>query len=197
MEDKESIRKNLQYWPIYNDQLVWDGDYIFFIKRNVSNIVWINVWGEREAEEQAGALSLDFINTIFVSAYAVGGADISSQVLSPLNDQAKKINRRFQWVAPVHITFTVTITGKVNKSRNLNEVETEIAAILETYYGVDAEEKKAFLLKDAYAMIDETGFFDGAGEYFEIETTGQTSAAMLQHMVYIDIGSSTFSLEYL
>jgi len=68
-EKGEELRRNLHYWSIYNEKLVWREDYRFFLKRRFPNILWCKVWGEEEAEEAAGSADVDFINKIFISAY--------------------------------------------------------------------------------------------------------------------------------
>jgi hypothetical protein len=68
-EDTESIRRNAHYSPVYNDSLVWAEDYKFFIMRHFPTIVWLNVWGEQEQEQEVGHMDVDFINKIYVSAH--------------------------------------------------------------------------------------------------------------------------------
>jgi hypothetical protein len=198
MEDKESIRRNLQYWPIYNQQLVWDEDYKYYLRRNFPNLTWINVWGEKEAEQQAGSMSLDFINTIFVSAYESGGADVSADIIESLEQVAAKLNRRFQWVAPVPVTFSVAVTGKVTKARNLAEVSLAIESILESNYGPDSSSRKnEVYINDIYQLIDSTGYFSGAGERFSVVTSGDTEADLLEDFVAIDMAATSISIAYL
>ncbi|MFH1984772.1 MAG: hypothetical protein ABIL58_23270 [Pseudomonadota bacterium] len=190
MEDGESIRRNLQYWPLYNGQLVWDDDYIYFLRRLFPNIVWIRVWGEKEAEAQAGAPDLAFINTIFVSAYEAGGADISVDVLAALNASVQKLNRRFEWVDPDLVEFTLTVTGKVGKGRVLTDVAAAIEAVLTANYGPDsASRRDAVYIHDIYALIEATGYFSGPLEYFTVTAAGDMTATLLEEMVAINLGS--------
>jgi hypothetical protein len=198
MEDKESIRRNLQYWPIYNQQLVWDEDYSYYLRRHFPNLTWIRVWGEKEAEEQAGVMDLSFINTIFVSAYEAGGADISTAIIESLTEVTAKLNRRFQWVAPVPVTFTLTVTGKVTKARNLADVAAAIESVLETNYGADSFERKdAVYINDIYSLIEDTGHFSGADEWFSVTPAGDTTADLLEEFVAIDMDLTTISITYL
>lgn len=200
IEGLESIRKNIQYWPVYNDQLVWDADYVYFLRRRFPDIVWVRVWGEAEAEAQAGAPSLDFVNTIFVSAYAVGGASIGADVIAALeNETVTLINRRFQWVAPVMSEFTVSVTGKISRSRDLALVEAAIRDVLTNRYGANsAERMDKVLVKDIYAAISGTGYFDLPGEYFTVVTApADPAATLLEEMVSVNLSMSTVSLGYL
>ena len=198
MEATETIRRNLLYWPIYNDQLVWDNDYIYYVKKNFPDVVWINVWGEKEAEEQAGAPDLDFINKVFVSAYAPDTSTLSTDVLAAL-DGTEKTNRVFEWVDPVFQTFTVTITGKVSSAQNISTVLANIETALEEDYGKDSGSRKDHvLLSDVYNLIAGLGYFADSDEaYYIIEITGDTEPEALENMVHIDLESSTIEIEYL
>ncbi len=194
MEDKESIRRNLQYWPLYNRQLVWDEDYKYYLRRQFPAITWVNVWGEREAEEQAGAMDLAFINTIFVSAYA-GGADIEDDVIDSLEQTAAKLNRRFQWVAPVPVEFSLAITGQVSRSRNLAEAEAAIRRALTAAYGADSPTRAdAVRMNDIYSTIQGTGYFSEPDEWFSVTATGDTAPGALEEFVAIALGDSTVEL---
>lgn len=198
MEDKETIRRNLQYWPIYNEQLVWDEDYVFFIKKTFPEVLWVNVWGEKEAEEEAGSPDLSYINTIFVSAYASGGTDISSTVIDELEEKAKRTNRRFQWVAPSLVTFDVSVTAKVGKDRNLEVVTSAIQDVLESYYDKDSGGRKdEVFLNEIYSLIGDTGYFDKSGEYFEVTLSGQTEPASLNEMVCLNTAGLTIQVTYI
>jgi hypothetical protein len=68
-ESLEEVKVNLHYWPTYNEKLVWQDDYEFFIRKQIPGIVWVKAWGEQEQEAETG-FSAQNINKIFVSAYA-------------------------------------------------------------------------------------------------------------------------------
>ena len=199
MESTESIAGNLQYWPLYNENIIWKSDYVYFLKREFENILWLNVWGEKEAEEAAGAEDLAFVNKIYVSAYAEGGADISIDVIEALEAATTETNRKFEWVAPSLESFTVMITGTVGKNRNLTTVASAISEVLEQAYGLEtpAEQRKALVrIKELYTLIDDTGYFSGNQEIFEVTLAGTTSPTDLNSLVHIDLSSSTITIEH-
>lgn len=197
-ETTEEIRANLHYWPIYNEKLVWQDDYIFFIKRSISaGILWIKVWGEKEAEEAAGAPNIKFINKIFVSAYATNRLGLETEVITVL-EGVNLLNRKFEWVEPTLTPFYVAITGKVNSSRNISDVSTAIIDALIANYGKDsATRKNNITVKDIYQIINDTGYFTDAGAYFDVVITGAITPTNLNEMIHIDDTGPTVTLTYL
>ena len=67
-ESTESLRKDLHYATVYNNRLVWDNDYKFFLRRRFPDIIWVKVWGEEEAEKMWG-MNQDWINRIWFCVY--------------------------------------------------------------------------------------------------------------------------------
>lgn len=194
-ETVEEMRQNLQYWPIYNEKLVWRDDYIFFIKRAVADILWIKVWGEEEAEALHGA-SLQYINKIFVSAYATDRPNLSAEVTEALAD-VNILNRKFEWVSPAFSTFSLAIAGKVSRTVVIADVLSAITEILENNYGKDSSSRLTEVrVKDFYSIINSTGYFSTRGAYFEVVCTGTIEATELNEMVCIDMDATTISLSY-
>jgi hypothetical protein len=186
-ESISEMRLNLQYWPIYNEKLVWRDDYVFFVKRAVADILWIKVWGEEEAEAAYGPNIL-YINKIFISAYAKDktSATLGAEILSALADN-NILNRKFEWVAPAQSAFTVAVTGKVSRSKTISEVITAIQTILITNYGKDSTSRKEYVLeKDIYDLINGLGSFTDSGAYFTAALSGTTVPLDLNEMVSID-----------
>lgn len=198
-QEKESVsemRRNLQYWPIYNEKLVWRDDYVFFIKRAVADLLWIKVWGEEEAEAIHGP-RFEFINKVFVSAYAEGRADLEAEVMGQLSD-IHILNRKFEWVDPAFATFHLSITGKVARSAIISDVQSAIVDALADNYGKDSPIRTVeVLVKDFYRVINATGFFTAPGAYFEITHAGTIEPTDLNEMVHIDMDLTTITLSYL
>ena len=196
-EGTEEIRKNLHYWPTYNEKLVWSDDYIYFLKRRFPQIIFAKAWGEEEAEAMAGSPRFDFINRIFICAYAEGYGDLESDCIEALSD-VPLLNRKFTWQDPVHVEFTIVVTGKVLKSVVLSDVETAIKDILTLYYGQNSTSRKSeVFLSEIYDSIQKTGYFvASSGAKFTATIAGQYEPSFLYEMVSIDIDSSTFNLTY-
>jgi hypothetical protein len=195
-ETVSEMRQNLQYWPIYNEKLVWRDDYVFFIKRAVASILWINVWGETEAEAIHGP-RFEFINKIFVSSYAEDRPNLETEVMSALSD-VHILNRKFEWVAPLLSTFHLTITGKVPRTVIISDVQAAIIEALTDNYGKDSSSRLSeVLVKDFYRIINATGYFSTTGAYFNVTHAGTLEPTELNEMVHIDMDATTISLSYL
>ncbi len=197
-ESADEVRKNLIYWPMYQDQLVWKEDYEFFLKHQFPSILWVNCWGETEAEQEAGELRFEFINKIFVSAYAEGGADLSTDILTALNG-CNLMNRRFEWVAPDIRDFTVSVSGSIHRKHDVATVIEQVQETLALYYDIDSRSRidGGIFIKDIYQHINDTGYF-GYGGYFTVSLAGDYSGTpSLNSVSDIDIENSTFDLEYL
>ena len=195
-ESVSEMRQNLQYWPIYNEKIVWRDDYIFFIKRAVADILWMKVWGEEEAEAIHGP-RYEFINKIFVSAYAEDRPDLETEVMGALAD-VHILNRKFEWAAPIFSTFHLTIAGKVARTAIISDVQTAIIEVLTDSYGKDSPSRMTeVLVKDFYRIINATGFFAASGAYFEVSHTGTIEPTELNEMVHIDMDTTTITLSYL
>jgi len=194
-ESITEMRKNLHYWPRYNNKLVWDDDYAFYIKSRVAGITWIKCWGEQEQEAESG-FDVQNINKIFVSAYAPGNAGLSDEVLAVLAD-IPLLNRKFNWTAPLLSAFTIAITGKVGRDVDIPAAVIGIKDVLIPNYGLDSAARLDVVrVSDLYDIVKATGYFNGPGAYYEIAIAGVTSPAELKEAVSLDIESSTFTLTY-
>jgi hypothetical protein len=198
VEGTEETRRNLHYWPTYNGELVWAEDYVYFLERRYPGILFARAWGEQEAEEMAGSPSFDFINKIFICAYAEGHPTLQSDCMTALQG-VELLNRTFEWVEPVHVSFTVEVTGKVLQDVVLSEAEAAIRDVLEKYYGKNSSDRrKTVYLSEIYDAIQETGYFSSAtGARFEVTLGGQWTQNYLYEVVSVDLDGSTFDLSYM
>jgi len=192
LETGDELRKNLFYWPLYQEQLVWKEDYEFFLKHKFPEILWINVWGETEAEHAIGRKRLEFINTIFISAYAVNNESIGSEIMDALSS-VNLLNRKFEFVAPVVIPFMVLVSGKVSSKYDPLIVKSLIIDRLNIQYGVNSRSRKPdVLLKDVYALVEATGCFND-GDY-HVRLIGEHETSNLNEIIAINLELSTISL---
>jgi len=194
-EGTEEFRRNLMYWPLYNDDFVWSEDYAFFIKRKIPGILWIKVWGEAEAEIESGSKSIDNINSIFISAYKPGETALQEQVVQTL-ESVKLFNKWIRWVDPVFVSFTLSITGNIHRKYSTEHVTSAIRDALSSAYGKDSARRvDAFRIKDAYKIVNDTGYFSESMAKFSITVTGPTETAKLREMLCV--GTISCSLGYL
>lgn len=194
-ESIEEIRVNLHYWPIYNERLIWQDDYVFFVKKNYPGITWLKIWGEEEAEAAYGK-KFEYINKIFVSAYKPSDLTLGTKIMDSLG-AVKLLNRKFEWVEPVFSYFSLNVTGKVGKSIIISEAISAIKAALTKNYGKDsATRRDVVYVKDLYLVVNDTGYFGATGASFTITTTGATASTKLNEVVCIDMVVTTVNLTY-
>lgn len=197
VEGIEEMRNNLRYWITYNEKLVWRDDYIFFLRRAIPDIVWINVWGEQEEEAVTGLKKVENINNIFISAHAPGHTNLSDEIMAALK-AIRLLNRAFTWRSPTYSTFNLAITGAVSPREDITTVTTAIWAVVIDKYGRDSRNRRSqMLVKDIYDDINGTGYFGATGAHFEVQTSGVTEAEALHEMVSVSEANFSITLVYL
>ena len=123
MEPTEEMRRNLHYWPVYDERLIWDNDYGFFLKRRFPEVVFVKAWGEEDAEKMWG-YNVEHINKIWIAAYAPR-TGIREDVMKAISD-VPMMCRNFKWHDVEHISFSVKIVGKVLSDRIIEDVKNDI-----------------------------------------------------------------------
>lgn len=190
-EDIEEIRRNALYYPLYDEQLVWQDDYTFVIRRMWPEVVWTNVWGEQE-QEQAYGPSLDHIGNIYVSAYAPGRPDVLSEIVSQLEEP---ISRRFVPVPPNFKPLAIRLEGEIERHIPLAKAIGDVEKLLLEAYGKDSKTRRDRIkLKDFYRLISSTGHFE-MGD-FSVEIFGDQKTNGLNDVVYLDWSLSEIQVEY-
>ncbi|MBQ7609107.1 MAG: hypothetical protein IJU76_14250 [Desulfovibrionaceae bacterium] len=194
-EGTEEMRRNLHYASVYNERLVWDNDYKYFLRRRYPDIVFAVAWGEEEAEKMWGA-NVEWINRIWLCAYSPS-RDMKDLVLEAVRE-VPFLCRNFEWHDPEHVFFTVQITGKVLKDCVISEVLEAITTNLTLAYGRDSSERRETVyLHEIYDLVYATGFFDATtGAWFEVVLSGQTRAEFIYQMVSVDLEHSTLDISY-
>lgn len=192
LEDTESIRRNALYYPLYDEQLVWADDYGFLVRRTWPEAIWVRVWGEQEMERAHG-FNLDYVNRIFITAWAPDNIGIGAEILEKLSTPT---NRRYVFIPPSFRPFTVKVEAVIPRSISLDSARDAIKATLLTHYGRDSESRRDdVLVKDFYALINATGLFSTGG-YFTVELSGTVIGNGLEELIYLDPDASTWSVSY-
>ncbi|AFT97412.1 BplA (plasmid) [Alteromonas macleodii str. 'Balearic Sea AD45'] len=192
-EETDELRRNALYYPLYDDNHVWDDDYLFFIKQHFPEVIWGNVWGEAEQEEMDGELKLENVNKIFLCVYAPDNPSIGSEIQAYMQKNIPQFNRRYHNVPVDEQAFTAKITGKLLRSITLTDAKKLISDTLWNNYGKDASRRKAKALKrDLYRLMNGLNIFESEDD-IEIEIIGQSEPENLKQMIYIDL-DATMSL---
>lgn len=194
-EGTEEIRANFHYWPVYNDRLVWDNDYTYFLRRRYPEIVFARAWGEEEAEKMWGT-RLEHINKIWICAYA-DREGLEADVMEAIA-QVPMMCRNFRWYPVEHLPFTITLKGRVLTDRILSEVREDVEKALYAAYGRNSVTRRDTVkIHEVYECVYSTGHFaKETGAWFEVEMRGSYEAALIYQMVSLDLEASVLDLAY-
>lgn len=203
--DAESIevtRQRTLYYTAYDDQVAWQGDYSYYLVRNISGLGWVKAWGEGEQETLAGAMNLSYINKIFISGWhpSYTQTELETLILAALDNIPNEMNKRFSYTAVNPLPFTITLTGTISASLTSSTVESNLKTALETRFGHDStyfDPKKVgeYILikkKDLWAYIEGLGYF----EDFSLEFNDWNDSNGYYDFVYLNVDDSTFSITY-
>lgn len=195
-EPTEEMRRNLHYWSVYNERLIWDNDYTYFLRRRYPEIVFCKAWGEEEAERLWG-VNVENINRIWICAYAPRKG-LQEDVMNALLD-VPMMCRNFKWYEPEHLTFTIKLTGKVLSDKVLIEVIEDVQKVLKNAYGRDSLERRdEVLLSELYECIYATGHFEKeTGAWFEAVPEGDFRVTYIYQMVSLDLEKSIIDIQHL
>lgn len=193
-EDTEEIRKNALYYTLYNEEVVWNGDYVFYIKRHHPTINWLNVWGEQEMEEMTGAPNASYINKIFFTAHAPRDRHINKKILASL-EKLPPLNRQYQAIEREDHSFVVKIEGKLDRSILLADATSIIGQLLRNNYDQLSPERRTQVhIRDLYALMNSAGIF-ASDQDIHINITGKTTPDNLKQMLFIDLEESMEQLK--
>ena len=203
--DAESIevtRQRAKYQTAYDYQVVWGGDYSYFLVRNISGVSWIKAWGEEDQEKLDGASNVANINKIFFSGYhpSMTQAELSSAITTALAAIPNEMNKRFSWKDNNPLPFTITITGTISASTTTDTVTSQLKTALTTRFGEDSEyfdikkvgEYNLIKQKDLWAYIEGLGYF----EDFSLGFTNWNTSNGFFDFVYLDVDSSVYNITY-
>ena len=192
-ESTEEMRRNLHYWSVYNERLVWDNDYAYFIRRRFPEVVFVRAWGEEEAERLWGP-KLEHINKIWICAYAPREG-IVQDVMNAIAE-VPMLCRNFQWYNPEHVSFTLKLTARVLSDKVLSEVDEDVRAALMRAYGRDSLYRRdKVLISEIYECIQSTGHFEKeTGAWFEAVPEGNFEANLIYQMVSLDLENSEIQI---
>lgn len=188
------IRSGALYVTSYDEQIVWDDDYPFFIKQNIANLLWCRAWGEQEQEDETGLVDLDNINRIFVSGFSSKQeqAQLSKSIIDLLVS-TKYLNKRYCYVEANDRPFTIELVGTVTGAHDLVQVEKVVKdAINEVYGRIPTKDRTDLILeKDVNNLVDELELFHD----FSIKWNFPKNIK-LNDYIYIDAEQSVFKINY-
>ncbi|MDS1717865.1 bleomycin hydrolase [Escherichia coli] len=174
-ETTEITRNRAQYYLAYDDQVVWGGDYTYFLVRNIPGLSWVKAWGE-------------------------GQSELEEMILSAFKKVPNELNKKFSYKEVRKLPFKITITGRISASLTIENVTDELKSALETKFGRDStffdpnRVGKYILIKkkDVWAFIETLGYFRD----FYLEFVEWNESNGFYDFVYLDTENSTFNISY-
>ena len=194
-ESIESVRAGALYSTPYDNQLVWSGDYEHYIRSNVSDLIWLSVWGEKEQENLVGHKSVEHINRIYIAAHSAikSQEQLEREILDLLNAQPE-YNKHYVYRSPKYLTFTVNINGFVYGHADPTDVESINRESLVNNFGIDAQHKSDMMENDVIKIINENVPSLGIkGFSFACDIPDHVA---IDTYLYLDIDASTIKFEY-
>lgn len=207
IESTEETRYRAQYYVAYDEQVVWGGDYRFYLHSHVKGLSWLNVWGEQQQEAATGKRDLMNINTIFICGHKPGISqeELESQFRSSLASIPNALNKNFRYMPLVKKPFIITIKGIANKNIVINEATKTIKDALEARFGFDAptfgddlergtnpdDQNVQVKIKDIWTCVNELALLNR----YEIEVIGMQTPENMNDFIYLDTGNSTFEIK--
>jgi hypothetical protein len=201
-EPTETTRNRAQYFLSYDNQVVWAGDYTFYLKQNVPATTWLTAWGEGEQETIDGVKNLDNINRIFISGWYPNKtqAELQALVIAALADVPNPLNKRYTYKAAEELPFTLALTGEISASLTASSVLSSLKESLETRFGKDSTyfdpdgtgDFALIKVKDLWAYIEALAVF----EDFNIVISNMQTSNGYYDFVYLNVDGSTFDITY-
>ncbi|HGC4046524.1 TPA: bleomycin hydrolase, partial [Escherichia coli] len=201
-ETTEITRNRAQYYLAYDDQVVWGGDYTYFLVRNIPGLSWVKAWGEGQQEKLDGAYNVQNINKIFISGWHPNKSqsELEEMILTAFKKVPNELNKKFSYKEVRKLPFKITITGRISASLTIENVTDELKSALETKFGRDStffdpnRVGKYILIKkkDVWAFIETLGYFRD----FYLEFVEWNESNGFYDFVYLDTENSTFNISY-
>ncbi|HHX8240150.1 TPA: bleomycin hydrolase [Enterobacter asburiae] len=201
-ETTEVTRNRAQYYLAYDNQVVWGGDYTYFLIRNIPGMTWVTAWGEREQEKLDGALNVKNINNIFISGWHPQKTqeELEALVMEAFSTVPNQLNKVFTYTPVNKLPFRVELTGVISPSLTTATVLSELRAALEGRFGRDStsfdpKSVGEYILikkKDLWAYIEGLGYFHD----FSLEFADWHESNGLFDFVYLDVENSIFDIDY-
>lgn len=208
-ESTEETRNRAQYYVAYDEQVVWGGDYKFFLNRTVPGMSWISAWGEQEQEKSTGLKSLANINTIFFCGHKPGytQAELETLILTAIEAIPNELNKNFRYVQTNEEPFTISLKAVAKKNVIISDATDAVKKALLAKFGRDAttfgdsyqsdvEAGKQFAqvqIKDIWSVIEKLDLFLS----YEVETQNMKEALQLNDFIYLDVDNSAININYL
>lgn len=193
-ENVKEIATNAQYSVLYDETVIWNDDFGYYVRRHFPDLLWFKCWGEQEMEAMMGGMSLEYINRIYFSCYAPNRPDLQEEIQAKL-EEVPRLNRSYRHYQREDQEYIVKINGLLKPDIPLAEATRNIEALLIKDYGKDSyTRKEGCFLKDLYQSLNGLNIFISQLDYSVI-VEGQSLPDKLYQMCYINIEASMSALD--
>lgn len=135
--DIATLREITSYPSLYDGSAVYNGNFDFLLRRNLSPFRFLAVWNEQREEAVRGA-SVDHMNRLFVAAVKDGVSDATLQADVTRVIMAADDSYRLKWVAVEEVAVPVSVTLRVPDVYDSAAVEQQAREIVLAEYGRDS-----------------------------------------------------------
>lgn len=201
-ESTELTRNRAQYYLAYDDQVVWGGDYAFFLVRNIPGLAWVKAWGEGQQEKLDGAFNVRNINRIFISGWHPQKTqeELEKLVLEAFSRVPNDLNKRFTYKPVNEQPFRITLNGVISPSLTTDAATIELKKSLLARFGRDSKyfdpkgvgEYVLIKKKDLWAYVEKLSILSD----FSLDFSDWQESNGYFDFVYLDIEGSTFNIDY-
>lgn len=195
-EDMESLRNNALYFTSYDNTVVYDGDYEFFTRQNISGLSWFRVWGEKEQEKLTGRNDLDFSTRVYLSAYHPKiGQEALMQSLGSLYSGVKTLNITYTPTECKTEPFTIELSGKILSTQKVDETKNVIIKTLNDVFSSAVSNHNGDISYDA--IWSEIKKLNVLTRYnLKVNNVDLDIQAAMDTFRYLDVDNSIINITY-
>lgn len=133
-ESALSVSKSLPFHRLKSGGSGYDTDYQDDIAEEFPEVVSVRAWGEKR---ESSTYNRDNINIIFISALRENNQEtFGVDVINFIRAKKHILQVEFKWIEPIMVLSSITITGKVERIKNISESIIKIKEEIVKYYGL-------------------------------------------------------------
>lgn len=204
-ESAQSVAKSLPFWRLEAGGSGYGSDYIGSVSKEFPEALSVRAWGERR---ESAVYNRDNINVIFISALREENQEtLGSEVLAFINAKKHLLQVEFEWKEPILIASSLTIIGKIEKTKSKSDSEESLKTAISKYFALYAEKeyRKEKIYKSFLgSIVRSTSVFENLLPYkprneepaYEISITGSQIPSGKREIIYIPEGNITVNIAH-
>lgn len=197
--DIATMREVCSYPSVYDSNAVYQGNFDFLVRRNLSPFQFLSIWNEQREEQVRGA-SEDNINTLFISARKIGvdDATLRSAIATIINRADDSYRLKFVAVQDIEIQVVAQIFAQ--SVYDFAVVEQQARDLILAEYGINSAWAKRgeakIMYKDLYdVLVDGIQALQDRKSDLRITVEGVDLDVSPEQFRYVSAGSLTVTVE--